>query len=145
MVANPVTQAKSAGARLVVEGHGGLLAGAAHLLAPGETLVIGRSRSCDLSLRKTLAFDRRKDAPSLLGSKPFNRVSRIHCEIEYQEDGQVAIRDLSQNGTLVDGVRVGRSHLVRVGAARVVVELVDGTWGKLLLTESGGAGDGVES
>jgi len=80
---------------------------------------------------------RRRAEP--LDSKAFNRVSRIHCEIEYQPDGQVAVRDLSQNGTLVDGVRVGRSHLFRVGPARVVVELVDGTWGKLLLTETGAA------
>ncbi len=122
--------------RLLIEGHGGLLAGAQHILGTGETLVIGRSRSCDLSLRKTKAFGRRDDATDLLEAKEFNRVSRIHCEIEFQDDGQVAIRDLSQNGTLVDGVRVGRSHLLRVGKNRVVVELVDGTWGKLLLSET---------
>ena len=135
----PKTPKKKTGPRLVIAGHGGLLAGVERTLDPGDTLVIGRSRSCDLSLRKTKAFDRRSDAPDLRDSQAFNRVSRIHCEIEYQTDGQVAVRDLSQNGTLVDGVRVGRSHLFRVGAARVVVELVDGTWGKLLLTETGAA------
>ncbi len=121
--------------RLAVRGHGGLLAGVSHTLARGETLVIGRSRSCDLSLRRTTAFCRREDAPALLDSRQFNRVSRIHCEIEFRADGQVQIRDLSRNGTLVDGVRVGRSHLMSVGPARVTVELVDGTWGKLLLSE----------
>ena len=78
---------------------------------------------------------RKKDTEKLLGSRQFNRVSRIHCEIEYLACGQVEIRDLSRNGTLVDGVRVGRSQLVSVGPSRVVVELVDGTWGKILLSE----------
>jgi pSer/pThr/pTyr-binding forkhead associated (FHA) protein len=121
--------------RLAVTGNGGLLAGVDHRLEPGETLVIGRSRSCDLSLRKTSAFGERPDAPLLLRSKQFNRVSRIHCEIEYRGDGHVQIRDLSRNGTIVDGVRVGRSQDLRVGEGRVVVELVDGTWGKLLLSQ----------
>ena len=88
-----------------------------------------------MSLRKTTEFQKREDAVTLLDSRQFNRVSRIHCEIEFRKDGQVQIRDLSRNGTFVDGVRVGRSHLLRVGKAHVTVELVDGTWGKLLLVE----------
>lgn len=122
--------------RLAVRGHGGLLAGVARTLEPGETLVIGRSRSCDLSLRGTNAFKKRPDAASLLESKEFNRVSRIHCELVYHADGQVEIRDLSRNGTLVDGVRVGRTHLFRLSGGRATVELIDGTWGKLLLSET---------
>ena len=122
--------------RLAIKGQGGLLAGVSHQLDVGEALVIGRSRSCDLSLRKTTVFGERRDSPGLLRSKEFNRVSRIHCEIEYRGDGAVEIRDLSQNGTFVDGVRVGRTHQMRIGAARVTVELVDGTWGKLLLAET---------
>jgi pSer/pThr/pTyr-binding forkhead associated (FHA) protein len=121
--------------RLEVTGHGGLLAGVRRLLDPGETLVIGRSRSCDLSLRKTSAFGHRDDGPDLLRSREFNRVSRIHCELEYRGDGEVELRDLSRNGTFVDGVRVGRTHHLSVGRSHVVVELVDGTWGKLLLSE----------
>jgi len=96
--------------RLEVVGHGGLLAGVNHRLEPGETLVIGRSRSCDLSLRKTSAFDKRPDAPVLLRSHQFNRVSRIHCEIEYRGDGHVQIRDLSRNGTTVAGAARKRAN-----------------------------------
>ncbi len=123
-------------ASLEVTGHGGLLAGVTHRLAPGEALVIGRSRTCDLSLRKTTAFGSREDTPSLLRSRQFNRVSRVHCEIAYKGRGEVEIRDLSRNGTLVDGMRVGRCHSAHVGRGRLVVELVDGTWGKLLLSET---------
>ncbi len=132
---NTETKTRTQTARLEVTGHGGLLAGVSHRLDAGEALVIGRSRSCDLSLRKTSAFDHREDATDLLRSKQFNRVSRIHCEIHYRGDGHVEIRDLSRNGTIVDGVRVGRSQELHVGRERVVVELVDGTWGKLLLSE----------
>jgi pSer/pThr/pTyr-binding forkhead associated (FHA) protein len=136
--------AKTQTHRLEIRGLGGILDGAAHVLERGETLVIGRSRSCDLSLRKTKAFGRRDDGEKILGSRQFNRVSRIHCEIELRKDGQIQIRDLSRNGTLVDGVRVGRTHLMRLVDGRATVELVDGTWGKLLLSEAApAAGDDV--
>ena len=131
-----MTKAKTQVPHLLVRGHGGLLAGAEHTLAPGETLVVGRSRTCDLSLRATDAFRGREDAATLLLTKEFNRLSRVHCEIAYREDGRVEIRDLSRNGTLVDGARVGRKHVVRLGGARATIELVDGTWGTLLVTES---------
>jgi FHA domain-containing protein len=131
-----MTKTKAPAPHLLVRGHGGVLAGAEHTLAPGETLVVGRSRTCDLSLRNTDAFRHREDAANLLLTKEFNRVSRVHCEIAYREDGQVEIRDLSRNGTLVDGTRVGRRHLVRLGGARASIELVDGTWGTLLVSEA---------
>lgn len=127
-------------ATLLIRGSGGLLAGVSRKLQPGETLVIGRSRSCDLSLRRTRAFRRREDAKEILDSPQFNRVSRIHCEIEYMKDRSVEVRDLSQNGTFVDGIRVGRSQLVRLDGRPVTLELVDATWGKLVLVEKGAAG-----
>ena len=130
-----MTERKTRVPHLLVRGHGGILAGAEHTLAPGETLVVGRSRTCDLSLRGTDAFRGREDAATLLLTKEFNRVSRVHCEIAYHEDGRVEIRDLSRNGTLVDGNRVGRTHVVRLGGTRATIELVDGTWGTLLVTE----------
>lgn len=131
-----MTKTKAPATQLVVRGHGGVLAGTEHTLARGETLIVGRSRTCDLSLRNTDAFRHREDAAKLLMTKEFNRVSRVHCEIRYREDGQVEIRDLSRNGTLVDGERVGRRHVVRLGGSRAQIELVDGTWGTLLLSET---------
>jgi len=110
---------------VAIRGHGGLFAGVDMTLVPGETVVVGRSRTCDVSL---LAPGRRAHASQL------GRVSRIHCEIECLKAGDVEIRDLSRNGTLVDGVRAPRSHRVRPGAAPVVVEVVDGTWGELRLS-----------
>lgn len=136
MAQGAVTRSKAPAAHLLVRGHGGVLAGAEHTLAPGETLVVGRSRTCDLSLRTTDTFRGRDDAAQLLLTKEFNRVSRVHCEIAYRKDGSVEIRDLSRNGTLVDGARVGRKHVVRLGGGRAKIELVDGTWGTLLVSEA---------
>ena len=115
---------------VAIRGHGGLFAGVDMTLVPGETVVVGRSRTCDVSL---LAPGRRAHASQL------GRVSRIHCEIECLKAGDVEIRDLSRNGTLVDGVRVGRTHLFRLDGGRATVELIDGTWGKLLLSETDGS------
>ena len=130
----PTTKGAATGPRLLVRGHGGLLAGVKRTLAPGETLVVGRSRSCHLSLRKTRVFEHREDAAEVLVSPDFNRVSRIHCEIEFRDDGDVEIRDLSQNGTIVGGVRVHSAQRITPSVEPITVELVDGTWGKLLVS-----------
>ena len=77
--------------RVLVTGHGSVLSGERHGLQPGSTLVVGRSRSCQLSLRRCRGFvnsDRQKE---LLASEGFRRVSRVHCEIAYLPDGRVEI------------------------------------------------------
>src|SRR5262245_37362705 len=61
-------------------------------LRDGETVKLGRSRSCDLALRSPEA-------------------SRHHAEISLGADGWV-VRDLdSTNGTYVNGERVSRREL----------------------------------
>ena len=130
---------------LMVEGLGGLFAGVRRRLGPGATLVVGRSRSCHLSLRRTSAFSHHPAPDRLLLSPEFNRISRIHCEIEHRADGSVEVRDFSRNGTIVNGERVGRSRVLRLDGRRIVLELVDGTWGKLLIAEGGGADTGEDS
>ncbi len=118
--------------RVVVRGRGGLLEGVLEVLEPGQTLVVGRSRSCHVSLRRTKGFDGHPDPVRLLRSHDFNRVSRIHCEIECLSDGRVEIRDLSRNGTLVNGRR--RPHtLVDPADGATRVELCDPTWGRLVV------------
>lgn len=119
--------------RLRVEGRGTILEGVRRHLERGQVLVVGRSRSCDISLRKTPGFLGHPDPVRLLASQPFNRVSRVHCEIHYLPDGRVEVRDLSRNGTWVDGERVARSRLVSPGERRVRVRLCDDTWGELHL------------
>ncbi len=110
---------------VAVVGRGGVLQGERRSLLAGAVLVVGRSRSCDLSLRRTRAFRTAERPAELLGAEPMRRVSRVHCEIGYLPDGRIEIRDLSQNGTYVDGRRIDRSHVVEPGAAPVTVVLAD--------------------
>ncbi len=119
---------------LVVRGHEGLLNGVACALPPGRTLVVGRSRSCDISLRRTDAFREHDDQLELLHSPEFRRVSRVHCEISYRSDGIVEVLDLSANGTLVDGTRVEGSARLDPSDGPVLLVLCDPMHGRLELT-----------
>jgi len=126
--------------RLLVAGHGGVLAGERRALLPGSTLVVGRSRSCQLSLRRCRAFLRSPRQRALLASPGFQRVSRVHCEIAYLHDGRVEIRDLSRNGTLVDGRRLTRPLVIVPGDESIEVVLADPVHGSLRIEfEIGGA------
>jgi pSer/pThr/pTyr-binding forkhead associated (FHA) protein len=118
--------------RLAVEGSGKLLAGVRRVLDPGDSIVVGRSRSCDISLRRSRGFQAHPDPERLLDSDDFRRVSRVHCEISFAKDGTVEIRDLSRNGTEVDGTRVVGRRVVEPNGDRVAVKLANGHFGRLV-------------
>ncbi len=119
--------------RLLVAGTGKMLTGVRRILRPGDSIVVGRSRSCDISLRRSRAFQIHPDPVRLLESDDFRRVSRVHCEIAFGEDGQVEIRDLSRNGTQVDGARVEGRCVLDPSEDRVKVDLANGHFGELVL------------
>ncbi len=119
---------------LLVRGRGGLFEGVRCALRPGATLVIGRSRSCHLSLRRTRAFRNAEDPMGLLLSDAFRRVSRVHCEIAYLPDARVEIRDLSQNGTLIDGRRIDRTRVLAPGDRPVRLVVADAVHGALVIS-----------
>ncbi len=89
-------------------------------LTPGETLTIGRSKSCDLTI-------------------PSQRVSRTHAEVFWRSK-QPVIKDLgSENGTLINGKAVREHELVdddeiRVGPYSCAYRCVNGrgSVGKIL-------------
>ena len=82
-------------------GTAGMADGEAYVLADGIEVVIGRSRSCAVSLRRTANY---------LGVSPavrdndhdFNTVSRRHLRI-FVAAGKADVEDLSSNGTFVAG------------------------------------------
>jgi pSer/pThr/pTyr-binding forkhead associated (FHA) protein len=72
---------------IVLKVTAGKAAGAERVLAPGESLTIGRSEDADLPLQD-------------------GKISRHHCRIE-QADGRWVVKDLeSRNGTWVAGKRI---------------------------------------
>ena len=123
--------------RVAVIGIKGFLEGEQRELAVGESLVVGRSRSADLSVRKSRKLQARQDASEIMHSPSFQSVSRRHARIHYLHPGLVEVKDLSRNGTFVDGRRADcvaltdlreRSHVIQLGASeRLRVEMVSDT------------------
>jgi pSer/pThr/pTyr-binding forkhead associated (FHA) protein len=120
-------------ARVLVEGRGGWFDGLRAVLEPGGVVVVGRSRSCHVSLRKSAAYREADDKAALVRSKEFNRISRIHCELTLVAPGKVEVRDLSSNGTWVQGSRVKGSVVADLGGGDVEVAPVEGALGRIVL------------
>lgn len=112
--------------KLVLTGTSGYSEGETFSIPAGESAVIGRSRSCDFSLRKLKSWleagNEEQDE-----AEEFKTVSRRHVKIEVREEGEkivVGITDLSRNGTFVDEERIStrfeiedwdESHYIRLG------------------------------
>ena len=85
----------------------GLVAGEEFPVDLGSTVVIGRSRSCDISLQRCqewLALDDQARS----GARDFKTVSRKHVRLSCYDAENVEVEDLSSNGTFVDGRRIDR-------------------------------------
>ena len=115
----------SNGVVLVVRGLRGFLRGEERRVAVGESLLIGRSRSADLSTRRAPKLRARPDAAKVIGTPAFLTVSRRHAMLHHVAPGVIEITDLSSNGTYVDGKKImreriddlaTRSHILAVGA-----------------------------
>ncbi|MBI2191411.1 MAG: FHA domain-containing protein [Planctomycetes bacterium] len=91
----------------ILIGIAGLIEGEQYPLQYGQSVVIGRSRSCDISLRKCARW---QELPpeERNEEKDFKTVSRKHVRITFYNANSIEIEDLSSNGTFVDGQRVDR-------------------------------------
>lgn len=92
---------------ILLRGLNGLISGEKFVLEQGKVCVVGRSRECDFSTRRSLKYlvltseERRKE-------EHFNTVSRKHCSITYHSDNTIEIEDFSRHGTFVNGKRIHR-------------------------------------
>ncbi|MAG55535.1 MAG: hypothetical protein CMJ83_04515 [Planctomycetes bacterium] len=94
--------------QLLLEGTAGLFLEERHLIAPGQRLIVGRSRSCDLSAASTrIACERGRAA--LETDRAFRRISRRHFAICHEPAGRIIVEDLSTNGVKVAGRLVSRA------------------------------------
>jgi pSer/pThr/pTyr-binding forkhead associated (FHA) protein len=85
----------------VLLGTAGMVEGECFLLGRGADLVVGRSRSCDISLRRTSAYLKAPPAQRD-GDHDFNTVSRRHVRVQVTAS-VVVLQDLSTNGTYFNG------------------------------------------
>lgn len=123
---------------LRLAGRDGLTRGESLKISLGESVVVGRSRTCDLSLKKTPQYLRDDGGARarIQASLPFRATSRRHVRITYLAPDVVEVENLSPNGTLVDGHRVDRrllsdvrrtAHEIRLGPNGDVLELACGS------------------
>lgn len=91
----------------VLTGVEGFIRGEEYPLWRGATVVVGRSRSCDISLRRCKAW-LALEAGQRDEQRDFKTVSRKHMRVSYTDDDNIEIEDLSSNGTFLDGQRVSR-------------------------------------
>ena len=91
----------------VLVGTAGFVDGEEYPVALGATVVIGRSRSCDISLQRCKTWlaldDEDRDA-----AQDFKTVSRKHARVSCYDTENIEVEDLSSNGTFVDGERIDR-------------------------------------
>lgn len=117
---------------LVLEGLGGWVQGESYAIAQGE-VTIGRSRSCDISLRRCAGY-RAQDPSKRDQDHDFNTVSRVHLRIKVAGE-DVTISDLSSNGTYCDDHPIDGSKVLDMSQTSALV-LRLGTRESLVLRRS---------
>lgn len=119
---------------ILVEGLGGWFEGVHVELPAARALSVGRSRTCDISIRRSPPFERVEDRNDVLRSSEFNRMSRVHFELRRAGETQVDVTDRSRNGVVVGGERVHGTRRVDLALGPVEISPVDGSLGSLRLS-----------
>jgi pSer/pThr/pTyr-binding forkhead associated (FHA) protein len=105
----------------VLLGTAGMVDGECFVLQRLVDVVVGRSRSCDISLRRTTAY--LKTPPAQRDSDhDFNTVSRRHLKVQIT-DSTAHIQDLSTNGTFFNGEPMREPQKVDLNAGPCTVRL----------------------
>jgi len=132
--ASPTPPAAPAAPPLALQGVGPLAEGETLPIRLGQSVLLGRSRQCHWSLKRTPAWLRSTDLrrEALRRTLGWRATSRRHCRITYLAPGAVDVENLSPNGTLVDGRPIDRvllqdcqssPHRIQLGTHGVVLEL----------------------
>lgn len=105
----------------VLIGVAGLVDGEVFPLADGVEVVIGRSRSCTVSLRRVVNY---LNAPQATrdADHDFNTVSRRHVRVTVAAT-TASIEDLSTNGTQVNGQALDGPQQVDLASGGCVLRL----------------------
>ena len=86
---------------LVMIGIDGMVEGETFRVPTGSQVVVGRSRSCDISLRKCLKY-LSLDPEERQRNKHFQTVSRQHLQVSVESPTHIELESLGANGTLLD-------------------------------------------
>lgn len=105
----------------VLVGTAGLVNGECFVLARDMDLTVGRSRSCDVSLRRIAAYLATPPAERD-GDHDFNTVSRRHIRIKVTAE-QASVQDLSTNGTFCNGEPLRESRQLDLNKGGCTIRL----------------------
>ena len=108
--------------RIMLKGVSGIVKDESFPIEPGQDVVLGRSRSCEISLKSCRAYSlmepeqRDKDEGLLT-------VSRKHVRIRFVKTDGIEIEDLSSNGTFLDGKKVEKMTITDLPTKAVELRL----------------------
>lgn len=99
VVASPSSQPKLVGQ---IDGLFGAYQGRSYQIMTGMSCVIGRDANCDIQINH-------------------NRVSRVHCKVQFLPNGMYQIIDCSSNGTYYNNVRLEKNKTYTLPKGALVV------------------------
>lgn len=122
----------------LLRGLGVLADGQTLRIAEGQSVVVGRSRWCDWSLKRSPAYLKARGTArrQVQRSLVYASVSRRHVRVTLHARDRVEVENLSVNGTFVDEERVDRLilddvlekvHRIRLGPKGPELELGPGS------------------
>ena len=92
--------------KLLLRGIYGSVKGKEFYIELGQSVTLGRSRSCDITLGRDGEHTQMIVHEGVSEEAHFRSVSRRHMRISFFEEEEVKIEDLSSNGSYLDGDRV---------------------------------------
>ncbi len=97
---------------LKLVGISGFVKGETFTVRIGESVSIGRSRSCSISVRDVKAY-RKVDPLGQQVNEHFKTISREHVVLQIKGANEILVHDGSSNGTYIDGKRIGKTALIK--------------------------------
>lgn len=91
--------------RIVLKGLVGIVKDESFPIEAGQDVVVGRSRSCEISIKSCRAYSM-MEAEAREKDEGLLTVSRKHLRIRFVKPDAVEVEDLSSNGTFLDGKKV---------------------------------------
>lgn len=91
--------------KILLRGIYGSVKGKEYYIELGQSVTLGRSRSCDINLGKDDHNTQTIVNDGISQEAHFRSVSRRHLRISFYEENELKLEDLSSNGSYVDGER----------------------------------------
>ena len=123
-------------------GHSGLFLGEEARLHLGQSLVVGRSRLCEISAARAREC-LRMSKEALESHKSYRKISRKHFRVVLLNAEMLEVEDLSTNGTVVDGHRVDKVIVTDFSSKKREVRIEFGDGELITVRAAGPAPEGA--